>query len=180
MFQQLTMSRPREHTLLRRIRLLTLILITGLVVSGATAIPLEWELDLLARWLGADGGANTPSGLAQWIVKVRDGLHETNVKYPFMAYGTDWLAFGHFVIAIAFLGAWREPVRNRWLFTFGLIACALIVPYAFVFGALRGIPLGWRLIDCSFGLTGLIPLLLCRRYVRELAASPSHPRAEGR
>lgn len=52
MFQQLTMSRPREHTLLRRIRLLTLILITGLVVSGATAIPLEWELDLLARWLG--------------------------------------------------------------------------------------------------------------------------------
>ena len=62
----------------------------------------------------------------------------------------DWLAFGHIVIAVAFLGAWRDPVGNRWLFDFGLIACVLVIPWALVFGALRGIPWWWRLIDCSF------------------------------
>jgi len=35
--------------------------------------------------------------------------------YPFIAYGTDWLAFAHFVIAIAFIGPWRDPVRNVWV-----------------------------------------------------------------
>ena len=166
-----TTTMSREHILRRRIKRLTLILIAGLVVSGVTALPLEWELDLLARWLGADDATGAPSGLAQWIVRVRDGLRETYAKHPFMAYGTDWLAFGHFVIAIAFIGAWRDPVRNRWLFTFGLIACALVAPYALVYGAVRGIPVGWRLIDCSFGIFGLIPLLLCRRYARELERS---------
>lgn len=90
-------------------------------------------------------------------------------KHPFLAYGTDWLAFGHFVIAIAFVGAWRDPARNRWLFDFGLIACALVVPYALVMGGWRGIPLWWRLIDCSFGVLCAIPLWLCRRDAAELA-----------
>src|SRR6185369_17425051 len=96
-------------------------------------------------------------------------LHETDVKYPFMSYGTDWLAFGHFVIAIAFVGALRDPVRNVWLFTFGMIACVLVVPYAFVFGGLRGIPIPWRLIDCSFGVFGFVPLWICKRSAAELA-----------
>ena len=34
--------------------------------------------------------------------------------YPLLAYGTDWLAFSHLVLAVVFLGAWRDPVRNRW------------------------------------------------------------------
>jgi len=54
-------------------------------------------------------------------------------------------------------------VRNRWLFDFGLIACALVIPYALIFGGLRGIPMYWRLIDCSFGVFGAVPLWLCRR-----------------
>lgn len=102
-------------------------------------------------------------------LKVREGLRETNAHYPFLAYGTDWLAFGHVVIAIAFLGALRDPVRNIWLFNFGLIACVLVVPWALVFGALRGIPIQWRLIDCSFGVIGFIPVWLCRRYAIELS-----------
>ena len=83
----------------------------------------------------------------------------------------DWLAFGHIVIAVSFLGAWRDPVGNRWLFAFGLIACVLVIPWALVFGALRGIPWWWRLIDCSFGVGGFIPLWLCRRWVSELQTS---------
>ena len=172
----------REYTLLRRIKLLTWLFIIGLVVSGATAIPLQWELDVLAKLLGvADlSSVQANSGLARWILKVREALHETDAKYPFMAYGTDWLAFGHFVIAIAFGGALRDPVRNRWVFTFGMIACVLVIPYALVFGSIRGIPIYWRLIDCSFGLSGIIPLWFCRKWVRELEiqASGKYPPAD--
>ena len=39
----------------------------------------------------------------------------------------------------------------------------LVVPWALVFGPLRGIPFFWRLIDCSFGVFGIVPLWLCRR-----------------
>jgi hypothetical protein len=85
-----------------------------------------------------------------------------------MLYGTDWLAFGHFVIAIAFIGPMRDPVRNIWVIHFGIIACLLIIPYAFIFGAIRGIPIWWRLIDCSFGIFGVIPLLLALRGTNRL------------
>src|SRR5258708_34956825 len=90
---------------------------------------------VLARALAGAGGAGAPAGpgLAHWIVRVRDALRATNAAYPFMAYGTDWLAFGHFMIAVAFIGALRDPVRNVWLFTFGMIACVLVVPYALIF-----------------------------------------------
>jgi hypothetical protein len=156
----------REEELLRRIRALTALIIAGLVISGATAIPLETELNLLARWTGPSSGA-----LGEWIARVQASLQETNAKHPFMAYGTDWLAFGHFVIAIAFIGAWRDPVRNRWLFDFGLIASALVVPYALGFGAWRGIPIWWRLIDCSFGVVCAVPLWLCRQWTIAVARS---------
>jgi hypothetical protein len=140
------------------------------VLSGVTAIPLEWELDVLAKGLGVAGltSAQATTGLDRWILTVREALRENGAKYPFMAYGTDWLAFGHFVIAIAFFGVLRDPIRNRWLFSFGMIACALVVPYALIFGGIRGIPLYWRLIDCSFGLVGVVPLWFCRRWVNEL------------
>jgi hypothetical protein len=105
------------------------------------------------------------SGLAAWLLKVRGALVETNTKHPFLAYGTDWLAFGHFVIAIAFIGPWRDPVKNIWVVEFGMIACILVIPYALLMGAFRGIPFGWRLIDCSFGLFGIIPLWICRRSI---------------
>ena len=80
----------------------------------------------------------------------------------------DGCLIAHFVIAIAFLGAVREPVRNRWLFDFGLIACGLVVPFALLVGGWRGIPLWWRLVDCSFGILGFIPLWFCRGWTLEL------------
>ena len=72
-----------------------------------------------------------------------------------MCEGFDWLAFAHVVIAILFIGVLRDPVRNIWVVEFGMIACILILPFAFVMGHERGIPLWWQLIDCSFGVFGM-------------------------
>jgi hypothetical protein len=155
----------REQILRRRIKRLTWLFIAGLFVSGATAIPLTGELNLLVNFLGADSGS---SEIALWLLRVRDALAQTQSQHPFLFYGPDWLAFGHFVIALVFIGALRDPVRNRWLFDFGLIACGLVIPYALMFGGLRGIPFWWRLIDCSFGMFGFIPLWFCRRWTNEL------------
>jgi hypothetical protein len=33
------------------------------------------------------------------------------------------IAFAHLAIAIAFIGPYIDPVRNKWVITFGLIAC---------------------------------------------------------
>jgi len=160
----------RESVLRRRLWLLTWFFILGLVISGATAIPLKSEIEWLSNWLGPTGETSlaAPSELGRWLFIVRETLQDTSVKHPMLYYGTDWLAFGHFVIAVGFVGALRDPVRNRWLFDFGLIACGLVIPFALGFGALRGIPLWWRLIDCSFGLLGAIPLWFCRKWAVEL------------
>lgn len=162
--------KSQSRTLQKRIRICTWIFIIGLFLSGATAIPLQTELDGLIQFTNAESHAHSASApaWAAWLLKVQSALHETNVKHPFLFYGTDWLAFGHFVIAIAYVGALRDPARNRWLFTFGMIACGLLIPYAFVFGGVRGIPIWWRLIDCSFGIFGFIPLWLCRRWSGQL------------
>lgn len=170
---------PDTTIQLRRIRILLGVFTVGLALSGATAIPLETELAWLIRLAGIAPPAE-PSGFAAWLHKVRDGLVQTNATYPFIAYGTDWLAFAHFVIAVAFVGPWRDPVRNVWVVEFGMIACVLVIPFALVMGSVRGIPFGWRLIDCSFGIIGILPLWVCRRLIQQLGdAKPTghHPPA---
>lgn len=163
----------RERLLRRRIRAWTWIFIVGLVISGATAMPLVTELEWLSRWLGIDGQTNATATheLTRWLLAIREALNDTSQKYPMLFYGTDWLAFGHYVIAVAFIGALRDPVRNRWLFDFGLIACAMVIPFALICGSFRGIPLWWRAVDCSFGIFGAIPLWLCRTWSIELEQS---------
>lgn len=163
----------RTERLERRVRGLLLLFIAGLVLSGVTAFPLVTELRWLTGVLGA-GPETQPhevTGVLQWLVTVRDALTETNARYPFLAYGTDWLAFAHLVIAVAFVGPWRDPVRNRWVVTFGLIACAGVVPLALIAGAVRDIPFYWRLIDCAFGIGGAALLWPCARAIQELEAS---------
>ena len=158
--------------MLKRIRILLAVFIAGLVISGATAIPLETELKLLAQISGVDGNSEH-GAFVGWVLKVRDALVATNARYPFIAYGTDWLAFAHFVIAIAFIGPLRDPVKNVWVVEFGMIACGLIVPFALVMGGIRGIPIGWRLIDCAFGILGIIPLWYCRSLITQLVKANS-------
>lgn len=89
-------------------------------------------------------------------------------RYPFLAYGTDWLGLGHLMIAVAFVGPIRDPVRNKWVVQLGMIACVVVIPLALICGPLRGIPTFWTPIDCSFGVLGFIPLLLAYRHIRAL------------
>jgi hypothetical protein len=143
------MRNVTKSALLGRIRILLVLFIVGLVLSGLTAFPLERELVLLNHLLGVAPMA--PSGgeptLHSWLRRVLEALATTNRNYPFLAYGTDWLGFGHLVIALAFIGPLRDPVRNRWVLTFGVIACAGVIPLALIAGQVRGIPFYWRLID---------------------------------
>lgn len=159
---------PTDH--LRRIRFWLAVFIVGLVISGITAFPLESELR------GFDTILHTTSllplaestHLLSWIDRVLEALSDANARYPFLAYGTDWLAFAHLVIAVAFIGPYIDPVRNKWIITFGLIACVGVIPLALIAGPIRGIPFPWRLIDGSFGIIGSIPLLICRRLIISL------------
>jgi hypothetical protein len=106
--------------------------------------------------------------LATWIAQVNTGIQAAAGSYPFLAYGIDWLAFAHIVIVVAFIGPLRDPVRNIWVIEWGMIACALVIPLALVCGPMRGIPFFWQLIDCSFGVLGMLPLWLCHRLIRRL------------
>ena len=94
-------STLRDVTVLTRVRVWLILFVIGLVLSGVTAFPLQAETDLLVRLLHADW-LPAPDGLVRWVDRVHTGIVDTNERYPFMAYGTDWLAFAHLVIAIAF------------------------------------------------------------------------------
>ena len=101
--------------------------IVGLVSSGLTAFALETELRWLTGFLGIaeDAEASRSSGFEWWLVTVRAALIETNARYPFLAYGTDWLAFAHLVIAVFFVGVLLDPRRNEWIVVGGLTASSV-------------------------------------------------------
>ncbi len=163
---------------LLNIRLVLSLFVIALVASGLTAFPLCWELRLLTSWFGEGtaAGAALP-GLAYWLSHVREALEITAREYPFLAYGTDWLAFAHIVIAVAFLGPLKDPVENIWVVEFGMIACLLVIPLALICGPIRGIPIYWQLLDCSFGVVGLIPLVIVRRMILRLGQPPLEPQS---
>ncbi|MDB5209155.1 MAG: hypothetical protein JWR72_4230 [Flavisolibacter sp.] len=133
---------------MKAIKRLLLLFIVALFISGLTAIPVDAQLDFILKHSGLK------AGYYDWIEKVLTAYREVNEKHPFLLYGYDWLAFAHFVLAILFIGPYKDPVKNIWVIEFGLIACALILPFAFIAGHFRGIPIAWRLIDCSFGVFG--------------------------
>jgi hypothetical protein len=149
--------------ILFRLRLILGLFILGLVLSGLTAFPLQRELEAVTsvRGLESAAPAEVHSSLDTWLLRVRDGLRDVYGHYPWVAYGTDWLAFAHVAIAVFFIGPLVNPVRNVWVLWAGLIACVLVIPLALICGPIRHIPLGWRLIDCSFGVFGAIPLGYC-------------------
>jgi hypothetical protein len=143
--------------------------IVGLALSGITAFPLQRETAILNEIFSVTPQPQPGEPALQiWLRRVHEGIVQTSCNYPFMAYETDWLAFAHLVIAIAFIGPLIDPVRNKWVLVFGVIACAGVLPLALIAGPIRGIPLYWRLIDCSFGIIGVVPLLLCLRLVRKI------------
>lgn len=155
----------------RTFRLCMLVVIVGLVLSGVTAFPLLAEMEMLGRWLGLPAGEDAPAfglgwwdGVRSWVFEVRNGLRATYAAYPWIGYGTDWLAFGHLVIALFFVDPLLHPRKDhRAALLCGMIACVGVIPLALIAGEVRGIPIGWRLIDCAFGVVGLVPLLIAWR-----------------
>ena len=131
-----------------------------LFLSGLTAIPVGPELAVLIKIFSYH------STIYYWLEKVLSAYRNVNNQYPFLLYGYDWLAFAHFVLAILFIGPYRDPVKNIWVIEFGMIACVLVIPLALIAGNFRHIPIGWRLIDCSFGVFGLMPLWMCYNKIK--------------
>lgn len=133
-----------------------------LFLSGLTAIPVDTELSFLIRTFPLD------TIMHKWLEKVLFSYRQVNLQFPFLLYGYDWLAFAHFVLAILFIGPYLDPIRNIWVIQFGMIACILVFPLAFIAGHYRGIPSGWQLIDCSFGVFGFVPLWICHNKTKEI------------
>jgi hypothetical protein len=165
-----TMRSAERVSILRKLRLVLGLFTAALILSGLTAFPLKSEMEHVVAIRGLEhmAPAEAGNGFDRWILTIRNGLRESYARYPWLAYGTDWLAFAHLVIAVFFTGAFIDSVRNVWILQAGIIACVLVVPLALIGGAVRQIPIGWRLIDCSFGVFGVIPLLYSLRLIRAL------------
>jgi len=146
----------------KQIRCIIIFFMAALIISGATAIPAETELTIILRNISAD------TGMGRLLTTVLHAVQDTDSHYPFLFYGNDWLAFAHFVIAVIFIGALKDPVKNIWVLQFGMIACVMVLPFALVAGGLRGLPIWWRLIDCSFGVIGFIPLWISYRKAQKM------------
>lgn len=153
---------------LKKIRWAINLVILGLVVSGITAFPLLSELNMIAGWLSNNGDLDPThyNGIRHWILYVREGLELSYESYPFIAYGTDWLAFAHLMIALYFILPWLDPTRYIGVIYVGIISSILILPLALICGEIREIPFAWRLLDCAFGIFCLPPLLYVLRVVR--------------
>ncbi len=167
------MNEPRALTLTR---IWLALFSAALIVSGLTAIFAREGLRLLAP-LFAEGGAihSIWPPMAGWLSLVQQAIEQTHDRYPFLLYGYDWLAFGHFIISIPFIMALRDPIRHSWVITYGIAACVAVLPFAIVFGAIRGIPVFWRAVDTLFGIGGMAVLLILRRQLA--AAARAHPSA---
>lgn len=151
---------------LRSIRRLLLFFMVMLFLSGLTAIPLISELRFLLHLIPAK------TSLYLWMNRVLSALTETAAQHPFLLYGYDWLAFAHFVLSLLFIGPYKDPEKNIWVIQFGFIACMLIIPYAFTAGYFRGIPIGWCLIDCSFGIVGFWVLCIIYKKIKSISLTP--------
>src|ERR1700710_194714 len=115
-----------------RFRLVLGAFTVALIASGVTAFPLLAEMRLLTHWLGLDGVLSPEghAGLSFWILTVKFGLEDMYVRYPWIAYGTDWLAFGHITIALFFIGPLMRPAESRAVLNAGIAACILVMPLA--------------------------------------------------
>lgn len=159
----LNTSQLTKKQLQTKIKFWIAFFIVFLVLSGITAFPIESQLTMLMEHISFVPAATRP-----WLLQVHEAVQTTNANYPFLSYGTDWLAFAHIVIAIAFIGPYKDPVRNIWVLQFGIIACLMVLPLAIIAGYVREIPVYWRIIDCFFGILGSIPLYLCYRLIKQL------------
>jgi hypothetical protein len=152
-----------KTTEIKKIRRVVVVFIVLLVLSGVTAFPLITEVN----WMVANI-QSFPAFFHVWIYKVYDAVHQTPL---IVLYGTDWLAFAHIIISLFFVGVYQDPIRNKFTINVGIIACLAVFPLAFICGPIRGIPFYHQIIDCCFGLLGLIPLFYIKNRIKFLEKS---------
>jgi hypothetical protein len=145
------------------------IVIAGLLITSIAAFPIVTNIQLL-NYMAGEGTAigNFLPPLGEWITYTSSTVAELDKEHPFLFYASDWMVFAHLVIAIVFIGPWRDPVKNIWVIEWGIIACIAIIPTALIAGEIRDIPFFWRLVDSMFGILCIIPLYLARRWTLTL------------
>lgn len=154
-----------NHKTLKKIRLTIIGFMLILALSGISAIPVRTEINFLLGIIPREWMT-----VRQWLQQIAEQLSTCGEP---LLYGFDWLAFAHIVLAINFIGVLKDPVRNIWIIEFAMISCLLIIPFTFIMAPVRGIPFWWQLIDCSFGVFGLIPLYLVRTWIQQLEKNNS-------
>jgi hypothetical protein len=139
----------------------------GLLLSGVTIWPMEWELSTAIRLLWGSAPASDGTVHA-FLLRVLDAWRTTARDTPFLLYGFDWLAYAHLMLAVLFAMVLKDPVRNVLVLRFGLVCCACVPILAGACIPLRGIPLPWFLLDASFAPACALPLWIALRDVRRL------------
>ncbi|MBK7856921.1 MAG: hypothetical protein IPJ79_20325 [Bacteroidetes bacterium] len=94
------------------------------------------------------------------------------INYPFISYGTNCCVCTY-CIGLAFIGPYKNPVKNIWIIEWAMLCCIAVLPLAFIAGPIR-IPFYHRLIDCSFGVLGIIPLYMVWKKVKSLEMLMTH------
>src|SRR6185369_6464544 len=110
--------------ILFRIRAMISFFIVATAISGITAFPIETEL----RWLLDHSSLIPFESMKMFIANSYEGLHQTNLNYPMLSYGYDWLAFAHIVIAMMFIGPLIDPVKNKWVIQWAMLSCIAVIP----------------------------------------------------
>lgn len=159
---------PKE---LRCVRWMMGLVAFGLFVSGVTVFPALLEL----KWIVNTSLVTSIPVLHEWVSLTIEALELIGDKYPFLFYAGDWLAFAHIMLAVLFVGAMRDPLKNIWIVQFGLICCVAIIPLALICGPIRGIPWYWLMVDCAFAPAAAAPLWIAYRILRKAS-----PEEEGR
>ena len=152
-----------EERRLKIIRTWIKLFMLGIIVSGITAIPIKWELEKILSI-----GQYLPDSVAMLMQDIYQGVADTMERYPFLALGTDWLAFGHLALALFFMGPLKDPVKNIWVIKFGMYICLMVIPVAFAAAFFRHMPMWWGFIDASFGVFGFMPLFIVYQHILKL------------
>lgn len=164
------MKKIRDQRTRNEIKLWILFYIIAILISGITAFYIQPGSQAIAAYIESHASiSKIAPETSAWFLKITNEIDYLNKNHSFIFYGTDWLAYAHIMIAILFIGPLLDPVKNIWIIHFGMICCVLIIPTALIFGSIRSIPFLWQLIDCSFGVFGIIPLWIIRKRIKYLS-----------
>lgn len=81
---------PEVLSLRRKVRILLVLFIAGLVLAGLSALPLRAEVIALQRLMESLSVERWWPALAAWMSRVHEGVMEAGREQPFLFYGTDF------------------------------------------------------------------------------------------